>query len=337
MSAESILKTVAERGLVLLRSGSNLRLEGPRSAIDPALVGLIRGAKSELIEHLRAAATDDGGRIALTPMQASYYYGRQDHFAMGGVSSHVYREIEGVFDAARLEAALSAVVARHGMLRTRFEDDATQVEVGAAEGPPVQIAVADLRDLPRAAQQEARDRTRAEMAQQVLPANDAPLIDVRLTIFSDADMILHVSHDGLIIDGSSAFLFFEDWRRAYAAPDDPGLHDALQISFFDYVRALAAAQAAPDYRRARDYWLSRLDTIPPHPQLPLCGNPATMKAPVSVRHEFRIAPERWSALKAQAVRGALTPTAVLAAAYAEVLSLWGAGERFTLNLSLIHI
>ncbi|RXH11362.1 non-ribosomal peptide synthetase [Bradyrhizobium guangzhouense] len=336
MSTESILRVVAERGLVLLRNGSNLRLEGPRSAIDPALIGLIRSAKSELIEHLRAVARDDGGRIALTPMQASYYYGRQDHFAMGGVSSHVYREIEGVFDAARLEAALAAVVERHGMLRTRFADDATQVEDSVAECQPVRIAVTDLRGLNGADQQAMLDRTRAEMAQQVLPANRAPLIEVRLTILGDANMILHVSHDGLVIDGGSAFLFFEDWRRAYVAPDSAGLRDALQVSFFDYVRALAASHAAPEYRRARDYWLGQLERIPPHPQLPLCGNPATMRAPVSVRHGFRIEPERWSALKAQAVRRTLTPNAVLVAAYAEVLSLWGAGERFTLNITLAN-
>ncbi|ARS66228.1 non-ribosomal peptide synthetase [Sinorhizobium meliloti] len=336
MSVESILRTVAERGLVLLRNGSNLRLEGPRSAIDPALIGLIRESKSELLEHLRAAATDDGGCIALTPMQASYYYGRQDHFSMGGVSSHVYREIEGVFDAVRLEAALSVVVERHGMLRTRFVDDATQVEVDAAELPLVRIAVADLRDLQPAVQQAARDRTRAEMAHQVLPANKAPLIDVRLSILSDAEMILHVSHDGLIIDGSSAFLFFDDWRRAYVEPEGEGLRDALRVSFVDHVRALAAAQLAPEYRRARKYWLGQLDTIPAHPQLPLAGNPETMGKPVSVRHGFRIEPKRWSALKAQAVRRALTPTAALAAAYAEVLSLWGAGERFTLNVTLAN-
>ncbi|MCA1438361.1 MULTISPECIES: non-ribosomal peptide synthetase [unclassified Bradyrhizobium] len=336
MSAESILRVVAERGLVLLRNGSNLRLEGPRSAIDPALIGLIRSAKSELIEHLRAVARDDGGCIALTPMQASYYYGRQDHFSMGGVSSHVYREIEGVFDAARLEAALAEVVERHGMLRTRFADDAAQVEDSAAECQPVRIAVADLRGLKGADQQAMRDRTRAEMAQQVLPANRSPLIEVRLTILGEANMILHVSHDGLVIDGSSAFLFFEDWRRAYVATDRPGLRDALQVSFFDYVRALAASHAAPEYMRARNYWLSQLEKIPPHPQLPLCGNPAAISAPVSVRHGFRIEPERWSALKAQAVRRTLTPNAVLVAAYAEVLSLWGAGERFTLNITLAN-
>ena len=336
MSVERILSTVAERGLVLLRNGSNLRLEGPRSAIDPALIGMIRESKSELLKHLQAAPTNDDGRIALTPMQASYYYGCQDHFSMGGVSSHVYREIEGVFDAVRLEAALSAVVERHGMLRTRFADDATQVEDGPAERSPVRIAVADLRDLSPSAQQAARDRTRAEMAHQVLPADKAPLIDVRLSIFGDAEMILHVSHDGLIIDGGSAFLFFDDWRQAYVEPDGQGLRGALGVSFFDHVRALAASQLAPEYRRARNYWLGQLEAIPPHPQLPLAGNPETIGRPVSVRHEFRIEPERWSALKAQAVHRALTPTAALAAAYAEVLSLWGAGDRFTLNVTLAN-
>ncbi|MGB8843146.1 MAG: amino acid adenylation domain-containing protein [Aliidongia sp.] len=338
MTVESILKRIADRGLALSLDGTNLRLEGPQSAIDPELVRLIRSAKSALVEHLCApkAPQRDGadGSVELTPMQASYFYGRQDHFAMGGVSSHVYHEIEGVFDLTRLEAALAKVVERHGMLRTWFAEEAIQAEYAAAACPPVRIAVADLRSLHTVEQEEARRATRAAMAHQVLPADRAPLIDVRLSILGDAAMILHVSHDGLIMDGISSLLFFDDWHRAYAEPE--GLGEPLQVSFFDYVRSLAALRTAPDRQRARDYLLGRLESIPPHPQLPLRRNPAAMKAPVSVRHEIRLAAQQWSALKTQAADRALTPNAVLIAAYAEVLSLWGAGEHFTLNITLAN-
>ncbi|MFL6622558.1 MAG: non-ribosomal peptide synthetase [Sulfurifustis sp.] len=341
MSAQEILDIVAERGLKLSLDGANLRLEGPQTKIDAALVGRIRAAKAELVQRLRAATANrstGGGEVRrgvdLTPMQATYFYGRQDLFAMGGVASHVYHEIEGTFDLVKLENALGKVIERHGMLRMTFTDDAVQTEHPASEVLPVRIAVADLRNHSASDQEAARLSTRAAMSHQVLPADKAPLIDVRLTVLGDSSMVLHVSHDGLIMDGVSSFLFFDAWHRAYAEPGSAG--EPLKVSFSDYVAALASLRDSSEYRRARMYWMNCLDAIPPHPQLPLRQQPTKMNAPASVRRTITLDPREWSALKAAAASRHLTPNAVLISAYAEALSLWGAGDKFTLNVTVAN-
>lgn len=331
MNAVHVLDTLSKRGLSVSLSGSDLKLEGPRSRMDPALIAAIRQSKAEIVAHLRGLP---GRAFAATPMQQSYFYGRQAHFALGNVSSHVYREIEGVFDAVRLETALAKVIARHGPLRTVFLEDGSQIERPPAEVPPLRIPVTDLRGRPEAERTAARLALRAAMSHQVLPADRAPLIDIRLTILADDAMVLHVSHDGLVMDGVSAFLFFHDWRRFLDEPELPA--EPLAATFQTYVEALEAVPETPAHRRARDHWLGRLEELPPPPQLPLRVAPETLGTAESVRRTITLPPDLWRALRDRAAEAGLTPTALLTAAYAEVLSLWGGGDRFTLNLTLAN-
>ncbi|MBR1217845.1 amino acid adenylation domain-containing protein [Bradyrhizobium sp. U87765 SZCCT0131] len=339
MSIEQVLRTVAERGLTLRLDGTDLRLEGAQSRIDSSLIASIRAVKAEIVAHFEGLRADPDAAhdaFASTPMQQSYFYGRQEHFALGEVASHVYHEIEGVFDAAGLERALAAVVRRHGALRTVFRDDALQVELEFEVLTPPYVKVTDLRnaDGDVTTGRAARLATREAMSHQRLPADRAPLIDVRLTILSDREMVLHVSHDGLVMDGISSFLFFRDWWRFYRSPED--VPAALDISFRHYVEALAAGRSGPAAERARSYWLGRLGEIAPAPQLPRRGDPATLRRPSFVRHTIEVDAARWACLKTGCVRAGLTPTAMLASAYADVLSRWGGGDRFTLNMTVAN-
>ena len=338
MSLHEVLNAVSRRGLTLRLDGTDLRLEGAQSQIDSALVASIRAVKTEIVAHLAGLRPErpatDASRLASTHMQESYFYGRLDHFALGNVASHVYHEIEGSFAADRLQRALAKVVERHGALRTIFHDDATQTELNTV--PPPRIAISDMRTAQAAPadRDAARLAVRAAMSRQILRADRAPLIDVRLTILSDTNMILHVSHDGLIMDGISSFLFFRDWWRFYQEPDRPVV--PLEVSFRNYVEALATRAGTQEANRARGYWMGRLGEIAAHPQLPRRIDPARIEFPVFVRRTLEFDAPRWSLLKSHCMSVGLTPTAMLAAAYAEILSLWGAGDRFTLNMTVAN-
>jgi amino acid adenylation domain-containing protein len=332
MSAQTLLARLGERGLSLRLEGADLRLEGPRSAIDASLVTAIRESKSELIAHL----TLDRSRadFALSPMQQSYLIGRQNHFALGNVSSHVYREIVGSFDLERLERALDAVIRAQPALRTAVREDGRQTELPAEAVEPYRIAVTDLRACSPQEREAGRLALREAMSHQVMPAERAPLIDVRATRLSADETVLHVGHDGLVMDGISSFVFFRAWHEAYARSE----HELapVDLSFRAYVDELERQRATPAYERARAYWAGRLDTLPAAPQLPLARAPESIERPVSVRRTVRLGPDRWQRLKVRARAQALTPDAVLLSAYAEVLSLWGGGDAFTLNVTLAN-
>ncbi|HEX6355481.1 amino acid adenylation domain-containing protein [Actinophytocola sp.] len=320
MSVPQILRDIEERGLSITAADSNLRLQGPKERMDAELIGRIKAHKAELIAHL-----DASGGFALTELQKAYLVGRGELFEIGNVASHIYHEIEGSWDLDRLEAALNSVVARHGMLRTRFTSDGRQVEESAVD---VRIERVDL----RGQSPDARVARREAWSHRVLPADQAPLLAVAVLILDDR-MVLQISTDGLVMDAISAYLFFQAWWWAYNGEDAGPEPEA---SFQAYVEALEAARDRAPARRSRAYWLERLADLAPHPDLPLCTDPAAITRPRFTQHTVRLAAPAWSALKARAAAEDVTPTTMLLAGYAETLARWGAGPRFTLNTTFAN-
>jgi pyochelin synthetase len=326
-----VLAEVQQRGLRLTVSGGDLLLQGPRQRVDPELIGRIKAVKPDLLAHLTDVG-DDGG-FGLTLLQRAYLIGRGGSVEMGNVASHVYHEIDGCWDIGRLEAALQTVVATHGMLRTRFTADGRQVTEPHAD---VRVGRLDLRGQAAAAQQARLDALREQRSHRMLPCDRAPLLAADVTLLADDRMRLHVSHDGLVMDGISMFLFFADWWRCYSGGAEPGGPEPVAaVSFADYVASLEAMRAGPAGQRSRDYWHARLgDGLPPRPALPPRGSPSAITRPRFVQHTARLDPPSWAALKEQAAGAGVTPTVALLAGYAQTLAQWGAGRQFTLTTTV---
>jgi amino acid adenylation domain-containing protein len=309
----AVLAELDERGLQVSAVGSDLRLQGPRERMDADLVDRIKEVKPELVAYLAA-----GSGKPLTPLQLSYLAGRADVFEMGNVASYVYHEIEGHWDVDRLEEALNAVIAEHDALRGRFTPQQTQVWQPAAHTTITRVDLREEGDSGLAAQ-------RARWTHRILPAGRAPLLAAEVSVLSDDRMVLHVGHDGLVMDGISMFLFFRAWWAHYSGAARP----AEEMSFESYVDSLDEARDRKPYARSREYWLDRLDTLPEHPRLPLAADPSSIDTPRYTQRVVRVPAERWTALKELAARAGLTPSALLFAAYTEVLATWGAEDRFT--------
>lgn len=330
MSHVQVLRELEARGLTLTAAGSDLKLQGPRDRMDAELLGRIKAHKADLIAHLDVSAG-----FPLTGLQQSYLVGRGEHVEIGNVASHVYHEIEGVWDLDRLDNALRAVVARHGVLRTRFTADGRQLQEDTVD---VRIGRVDLRGAHEDVQRERRLALREERAHRVLPADRAPLLAADVTILADDRMVLHVDHDGLVMDATSMFLFFRDWWSAYAGDGD-AIRDAQateEASYEAYVAALEAARTRAPARRARAHWLERLDDLAPCPDLPLRTSPSSIAEPRFTARFARLAEAPWTALKARAADAGLTPSALLFTVYADTLAAWGAGSRFTINTTVAN-
>jgi pyochelin synthetase len=353
-----VLREVEARGLRLSVSGPDLRLQGPQQRIDQELVGRIRSVKAELLDYLTAAQRAEATGYPLTLLQRGYLIGRGDAVEIGNVASHVYHEIDGCWDVEALESALRLVVARHGMLRTRFTADGRQVTEPIADA---RIDRLDLRGESAAEQQARLSALREQRSHRILPYDRAPMLAVEVTVLSGDRMRLHVGHDGLVMDGISMFLFFSDWWRYYTGgagqasgagqagragqssgpgQSGPGQSGPGQaggdVSFADYVTSLEAMRAKPAAQRSRAYWLDRLDDLPPHPALALRASPSAITRPRFAQYSARLDPASWATLKARAANAGLTPTVVLLAAYAETLARWGAGRWFTLATTVAN-
>ncbi|MFF0161847.1 amino acid adenylation domain-containing protein [Streptomyces sp. NPDC005263] len=331
MSYREVLHEIESRGLSVALSGNDLRLQGGRERMDPAFIARVKSVKDELIAHL-AEERRHGPGFPLTNLQRAYLLGRSGIFEIGDVASHVYHEIEGVWDVDRLESALEAVVDAHSGLRSRFVGDDRQITELCQYRP--RIARLDLRRESPEEQHRIRRELREERSHRVLATDQVPLVVAEVTILADDRMVLHVSHDGLIMDGISMFLFFQAWWQRYRDGTDESA--PTELPYAEYVAALEAARDRAPAQRSRQYWLGRIDDLAPHPDLPLRTSPSALTRTRFSQRQVRLDGREWTALKERAAHAGLTPSALLLAAYGETLATWGGGPRFTINTTVAN-
>ena len=313
---------------------------------DPVVAGLAEAvarerarageSQAEPVAALPALVPDPVRRhepFPLTEVQQAYWVGRSGAFELGGVSTHSYMELDSAdLDLPRLEAALRKVIDRHEMLRAIILPDGTQRIL--EEVPPYTIEILDLRGHAAAEVEERLAEKRERLSHLMLQTDRWPLFDFRATLMDGGRVRLHVSRDALIFDAWSALIFFRELVHFYKEP--AAELPPVEVSYRDYVLAEEALRQTDLYRRDWEYWQRRIAQLPPAPDLPLAGNPASLGEPRFTRRSGTLPVESWERLKARAARSGLTPSGLALAVYSDILTLWSKSPRFTLNLTLFH-
>lgn len=265
----------------------------------------------------------------LNEMQQAYWIGRNNFFELGNVAIHAYMEIESAdLDLERFNLAWQRLVERHDMLRVIVHSDGQQQIL--EQVPPYQIKLLDLRGKGSNAIASELEVIRDRLSHQVLPLDQWPLFEICATRIDDQYFRLHISVDGLCVDGWSVQILLQDLVKLYQAPNVT--LTPLELSFRDYVLAEIALKESPVFKRSLEYWQSRLSTLPPAPDLPQVLNPSSLTQPRFRRWNIKLEREVWQPLKHRAAQMNLTPTGILLAAYAEVLTVWSKSPRFTINV-----
>ncbi|QKW37587.1 amino acid adenylation domain-containing protein [Actinomadura sp. NAK00032] len=343
--AQDLLNELHRRGIKLRVTDGRLDVLAPTGSLTPELRASLRASRDELLDLLRRGESEEAPpEIAprpeeryepfpLTDIQHAYWVGRGSAVELGGVSTHLYFELDAEgLDAARLNASLRKVIDRHDMLRAVVQPDGRQRVL--RDVPAYEIRVTDAADLSPARRDEVTAALRAEMDHRAPAADAWPLFDIRAVATGPGRLRLFFSFDIMILDGLSLYLLFQDWRRFY---EEPGwTPEPLELSYRDFVLGEERAREGDRYKRAEEYWLDRLETLPPAPALPLATRPAQLAHTRFTRRAARLPEERWTAVKRTARAHGVTPSAVLMSAFAEVLRQWSAQPDFTLNLTLFN-
>ncbi|WP_052863976.1 non-ribosomal peptide synthetase [Streptomyces niger] len=271
-------------------------------------------------------------KFPLTEIQYAYWVGRGSNFVLGNVAPHAYFELEGRrLDPEVLSRAWRQLIERHDMLRAVVGEDGQQQVLATV--PAFQVRCTDLRSAPEEEAERRLLEIRDEMSHHVYTAADWPLFDIRLSRLPDHDR-LHISLDLLMVDLASLTLLFSEWS---ALCQDPDLQlPPVDLTFRDYALALERGSQAPRHRKALEYWTSRATTLAPPPDLPLAKSPVSVHKPRFTHREFHLPQDEWKRLQARCEERGLTPTAVLATIFSEVLATWSGTRRFTLNLTLFN-
>ena len=266
----------------------------------------------------------------LTDMQHAYWLGRGGALELGNVSCHVYFEwrLEAL-DVGRFERAWDGIIRRHDMLRSIVLPTGDQRVL--PDPPPYRIVVDDLTSLTPAARSSRLAATRDRMMHQVLDAATWPLFEVRVSTLDAGDVRVHIDFDLLTVDVQSFHIILGELERRYA---DPALDlPPLTVSFRDCVMAAEQARAGATYAAHRAWWLERLERLPAAPELPLARAPQTIERPRFVKRTAVLEAPVWQRLSAIAGARGITGSAVLLAAFAEVLGQWSRSPEFCVNLT----
>ncbi|GAB1545496.1 hypothetical protein NUACC21_81720 [Scytonema sp. NUACC21] len=269
----------------------------------------------------------------LTEIQQAYWIGRMGAFKGGNVAIHAYVEIESShLDLPLLNVAWQRLVDRHDMLRAIVLPDGQQQIL--AQVPPYEIKVFDLRNQDRTTVENHLLATRLRLSHQVLPADQWPLFELCASRLDDRLIRLHISVDALNIDIGSFMILIREWIQLYQDLDVP--LPPLELSYRDYVRALEALRDSHVYQQSLEYWRSRLVNLPSAPDLPFVQLSEGAEHSQFRRLSAQLDKETWHRLKTRASQAGLTPSGILLAAYADVLTRWSKSPHFTLNVTLFN-
>ncbi|MDN4066697.1 amino acid adenylation domain-containing protein [Paenibacillus vini] len=323
-------------------SGDSLKCDAPHGVLTPELRDNIAKCKAEILSILRTNTTlpvlkqdmqARYERFPLTDIQQAYWLGRNDAFEIGGVSTHVYMElIAPSVNLGRLNAAWNKLVKRHEMLRVVILSDGEQQIL--ENTPDYVIELTDLSTMPEEGSRSELKKRQDQFSHMVLPLDQWPMFHIEATRLHEHETRIHINFDLLIADLSSLLRIFEEWNAYYFDLD----HELpnLNVSFRDYVLAERSIQGKELYNQSKDYWLSRLETLPAAPSLPLVKNPVQVEKPRFQRRRMKMAADEWNKIKDMGQKKGLTPTNVVLTAFSTILGMWSKKAHYTLNITLFN-
>lgn len=269
----------------------------------------------------------------LTAIQEAYWLGRKGDFELGNVGAHIYTEIPLLnFDGDKFQEVINRLIQRHDMLRMVITPDGQQQIL--AKVPEFQVKTYDLRTAEQLVTEQHLTQLRDELSHQLFTGEQWPLFDIRVSVMANEKVMVHYSMDALVVDASSSLLLSREFLELYQQPtkDLP----KLELGFRDYVLAEQDLRASELYKKDSQYWLSRLDTLPAKPDLPLALEPSKIAQPIFERREHQLSKAQWHKLQQIAKQHQVTPTVLFLGALGQVLNRWCQQPHFTLNLTLFN-
>ncbi len=323
---------------------NQLRYKALPGTLTPALKDELKNRKHEIIDYLRHVQTpavlpqampDPENRhspFPLTDIQEAYWLGQNERFELHA-PTHAYEELacRGL-EADRLEHAWQQLIRRHGMLRAVILPSGEQQILG--EAPPYAIQRYDLTQADEVTIARHLEAVRREMFNTPFSPERWPLFAIRFTQLAAGELHIHLSLDMLIADWGSYEIMLREWAQLYRQTGQSLPPPVL--SFRDYVVAEKKLKGTELYQQAAQYWLQRMASLPPAPELPLALEPGTLKSPQFKRHQTSVEAKDWSRIKAKAIQLGLTPTSLLLTVFAEILTRWSKRPQFSLNLTLFN-
>jgi amino acid adenylation domain-containing protein/non-ribosomal peptide synthase protein (TIGR01720 family) len=177
--------------------------------------------------------------------------------------------LQGTLDVAALEGSLTALVARHEMLRTTFPADVGKPIQRIAPPEPLPLTQIDLGTLLEAEHAAAIERYALADAQTPFDLAQGPLLRALLLRLADNEHVLLLTLHHIITDGWSIGVLLRELVALYAAAHGADLLlEPLPIQYADYAVWQREWLQGAERERQVAYWAKQLAGAPPLLELP---------------------------------------------------------------------
>jgi amino acid adenylation domain-containing protein len=272
----------------------------------------VRALAAQLRAMAVSSSDDDGARAVswcaeASPLQVSLWMIQQLHPGTFAYDMTRTLRIRGPLDAGALERALAAVVARHGALRTVFEDEDGRIVQRVLPELPATVARVDRCD-----DAVEVDRLVRAQARTVFDLTRGPLFRATLIRTADDEHVLAVTVHHIVCDAWSFDILLRDLFVLYASPAS-SLAPAPQFLALCHGAPAPAARAVTELPIVPDY---------AEPVVPSFEG---------ARHRFVWNDAVATALRRVAREESATPFAAILALFAALLVKYGARDEVTVG------
>ncbi|WP_205576910.1 non-ribosomal peptide synthetase [Photobacterium salinisoli] len=266
----------------------------------------------------------------LTDIQYAYLIGRNTGLELGGLSSSYYLELDvDALDEERFKYAVNQIIGRHAMLRAVAVSGGKQKIVPACS--LYCIKSKDISAWETSEQDTYLTTLRQSMEKQRLTLDEAPSFEMRITRLTDKTWRLHCHFDLMFLDVISVRLVLKDIWSEYQLEGDTT--PVKLPDFLNYVAAERILQGEAQGQNDQQYWLERINHLPPAPELPLNISPQQIEHPNIQRLSRLLPTQTLVSLRQVADKHGLTAEALLLGCYTEVIRQWSKRQDFTLTLT----
>jgi amino acid adenylation domain-containing protein/FkbM family methyltransferase len=213
---------------------------------------------------------DGGALLSCVPRAAPSGVQRRIWFAQRAAphspvfNNAVALDVEGPLDPARLRAALTAVLARHPVLRTPY-DAAGNLREALPAAEAVEFDVIDLSGEPPLIRAARRDALLSESAARVFDLERGPLVRVRVVSMGPLAHAVALTVHHIAFDAWSRSILMAELAAAY--------HDDTAVAGLapapDYAehaaRGMALVPDAAEMARLEAFWRPIVADLPPSP------------------------------------------------------------------------
>ncbi|WP_134324085.1 type I polyketide synthase [Cumulibacter soli] len=319
-----------------------LEADAPHPVVDVSTALDVVDATEPAVEHRtsdesgprapRLRGTTPSAPFGLTRVQTAYLLGRQDTYDLGGVACQFFLEIACPdIDVDRYTAAWQRVVDRHEMLRTVIDEAGRNHPLNPP--PEATPRVHDLTAHSPASASEDLKRLRDAAAHRVADPRQWPLVEPIVVLMPDGGHRLLIAVDVLVCDSASWMLIDREMRAIY---EDPAVDlPNIDLTFADCITAMEADAHGPERAEAWEYWNARIEELPSAPSIDVSATASNaMGRPRFVRRRTTIDAAIWDVIKRCAAEHRITPTALVLAAYADILQIWSGQAHFAITTTV---